>query len=65
LVELNDAHLGTVRVPGIPFKMSEIEGRVKTAAPRLGEHTVDTLISLLGYSKAEIEDLKRQGVVGY
>ena len=65
LVELNDAHLGTVRVPGIPFKMSEIEGGVKTAAPRLGEHTVDILISLLGYSKAEIEDLKRQGVVGY
>jgi len=65
LVELNDADLGTVRVPGVPFKMSETLGEVKTAAPRLGEHTVEVLVSLLGYSKAEVDDLKRQGAVGY
>ena len=65
LVELNDARLGAVRVPGIPFKMSEIAAEVKTAAPRLGEHTVDILVSLLGYGKAEVDELKRQGIVGY
>ena len=65
LVELDDAELGTVRVPGVPFKMSETPAEVKATAPRLGEHTVDTLVSLLGYSKAEVADLKRQGVVGY
>lgn len=65
LIELNDDHLGTIRVPGVPFKMSETPAEVKTAAPGLGEHTVDVLVSLLGYSKAEVDDLKRQGAVGY
>jgi crotonobetainyl-CoA:carnitine CoA-transferase CaiB-like acyl-CoA transferase len=65
LVELNGDRLGTIRVPGVPFKMSETPAEVKTAAPELGEHTVDVLVSLLGYSKAEVDDLKRQGVVGY
>jgi CoA:oxalate CoA-transferase len=65
LIELDDAELGTIRVPGVPFKMSETPAEMKTAAPRLGEHTVDILVSLLGYSKTEVADLKRQGVVGY
>jgi crotonobetainyl-CoA:carnitine CoA-transferase CaiB-like acyl-CoA transferase len=64
LVELNDAQLGIVRVPGVPFKMSETPAEMKTAAPRLGEHTLEVLVSLLGYSKAEVDDLKQQGIVG-
>jgi len=64
-VELNDVSLGTVRVPGIPFKMSETPPAMRTAAPRLGEHTVEILVSLLGYSKAEVDDLKQQSIVGY
>lgn len=65
VIELIDADLGSVRVPGIPFKMSETPPEVKRTAPRLGEHTLDILVSLLGYSRAEVDDLKRQGIVGY
>jgi len=65
VVELNDESLGIVRVPGVPFKMSETPAQMKATAPGLGQHTVEILVSLLGYSKAEVDGLKHQGIVGY
>lgn len=64
-VELDDPDFGKVKVVGIPFKLSETPSEIRTTAPKLGEHTEETLFSLLNYSKGEIAKLKEQGIIQY
>ncbi len=49
-------------VTEFPIKMSKSNTSIRHRAPTLGEHT-DELMSELGYSAAEIEDLKSKRVV--
>ena len=62
MVEMEHPVEGTVRGLGIPVKLSETPGEVRSPAPLLGEHTEETLAGL-GYSKAEIADLKEKEIV--
>ena len=50
-------------VPGIPV-VSETPGSVRAPAPLLGQHTADVLREHLGLDDAEIERLRRIGVLG-
>ena len=52
-----------VRIVGPAPKLSATPAHVRLPPPRLGEHTQDVLQSWLGYSPAEIEDLRCRGVV--
>ncbi|MFD1773543.1 MULTISPECIES: CaiB/BaiF CoA transferase family protein [Paenibacillus] len=54
---------GKTRMLGIPAKMSRTPGKIRSAAPLLGEHTEEVLGSYLGMSKEEIEMLRRQDVI--
>ena len=54
---------GKVRLVGIPVKFSETPGEITIPPPLLGEHTEEVLGRLLGYSAAEIERLRKDGVV--
>ncbi len=74
---LQDAHLtaremietvehataGTLRVLGIPIKLSETPGAVRTAPPALGQHTRQILQEDCGLSEQEIEELRATRVV--
>jgi len=51
-------------VLGIPIKLSATPGSLRTAPPRLGEHTRDVLERDLGKSATEIERLVGERVVG-
>jgi crotonobetainyl-CoA:carnitine CoA-transferase CaiB-like acyl-CoA transferase len=51
-----------IKQTGIPFKMSEMPGKIRTPVPQLGEHTREVLESL-GYSLEEIERLKKDGAI--
>ena len=62
MVEMEHPVEGIVRGLGIPVKLSETPGEVRSPAPLLGEHTEETLAGL-GYSKAEIADLKEKEIV--
>lgn len=62
-VELSDPDLGKVKVPGIPFKLSETPAEIRTPAPKLGEHTVEVLFSILKYNKEEIAQLNNRGII--
>ena len=57
VVEMDHPVEGTVRGLGIPVKLSETPGRIRRAAPLLGEHTAEVLREL-GYADAEIADLQ-------
>jgi crotonobetainyl-CoA:carnitine CoA-transferase CaiB-like acyl-CoA transferase len=62
MVEMEHPVEGTVRGLGIPVKLSETPGEIRRPAPLLGEHTEETLVEL-GYSEAEIANLRRSNVV--
>ncbi|WP_085991176.1 CaiB/BaiF CoA transferase family protein [Oceanobacillus senegalensis] len=44
--EINHPTLGTTKQIGIPIKLSETPGRIRTHAPKLGEHTDEILEEL-------------------
>ena len=51
-----------IKQTGIPFKMSEMPGKIRIPVPQLGEHTWEVLESL-GYSLEQMEGLKREGAI--
>jgi formyl-CoA transferase/CoA:oxalate CoA-transferase len=57
------AALGNVQVLGVPIKLSETPGTVRTAPPTLGQHTDQILRTDLGLSDAEIARLWQNGTV--
>jgi len=50
------------KLPGIVPKLSETPGTTQWIGPKLGEHTAEVL-SVLGYSDAQQQELKRRGVI--
>lgn len=61
VVELEHSLLGPLKMYGPILKMSETPLEARRAAPALGEHTEEVLTAL-GYTPEEIEELRRQGV---
>ena len=62
MVEVDDPVTGRVKQPGIAIKLSDTPGKVRTLAPRHGEHTEEILTDL-GYGQEEIKELKDKGYV--
>jgi formyl-CoA transferase/CoA:oxalate CoA-transferase len=54
--------LGAISVTGVPVKLSETPGAVRTAPPTLGEHT-EAVLAELGFRPDEVEELRRGGTV--
>ncbi|MFL6117945.1 MAG: CaiB/BaiF CoA transferase family protein [Catenulispora sp.] len=42
-VEIPDGELGSIRMQNVPFRLSATPGVVRSAGPRLGEHTAEVL----------------------
>jgi crotonobetainyl-CoA:carnitine CoA-transferase CaiB-like acyl-CoA transferase len=55
--------IGAVDVLGVPVKLSETPGSVRTAPPRLGEHTLRVLDEVLRISRTEYRALVDAGVL--
>ncbi len=54
---------GTVRFPGFPYKLSATPAAVRLPPPRLGEHTDEILVDVLGHTFVECANLHRVGAV--
>ncbi len=63
IVEVDHPKAGRMKVPNFPVKFSESPGEILGPAPLLGQHNEDILSNLLGYSKEEIESLRKERVV--
>ncbi len=63
LVKLAHPVAGEMTVPGIPIKLSETPGALRTAAPMLGEHTEALLAELLHYTPEQIAELRAAGAL--
>ena len=57
------AKLGPIKVVGRPVKFPGAKQTPVTAPPIFGQHTGSVLRDRLGYSEAEIESLRRAGVI--
>jgi len=62
-VEVDHPVLGETTEPGFPIKFSETKGDVSAPAPLLGQHNVEVYSGLLGLSEAEVEALRKEGLV--
>jgi len=62
VADVEHATIGALRVLGVPVKLSDTPGAVRTPPPRLGEHT-DAVLHDFGFSDDAIEDLRRQKVI--
>ena len=63
VLEAEHPTAGTVRFPGFPYKFSGTPASVRRPPPRLGEHTEQILVELLGYSPKEVAALREEGVL--
>lgn len=62
IIEVEHPTLGKVKQPGIPIKLSDTPGSVRSLAPLPGEHT-NSILSDLGYTKREIQKLRSDNAV--
>ena len=63
VVEVEHAKTGTLRMMGIPIKLSDTPGAVILPPPLLGEHTDEILTDLLEIGGEEVISLREAGVV--
>ncbi len=61
-VEVEHRKAGRLMLTGIPIKLSDTPGEVRSPSPMLGEHT-EEILSWLGYSSEEIKELRERGVI--
>lgn len=63
IIEANHEGIGPFKMANTPIKMSETQGGLHTPAPTLGENTDEILRDFLGYSDAQIEEVKAKGIL--
>lgn len=61
-VSLEHPSAGALEYPGLPFRLLGTPGALRRA-PLLGEHTVEVLEERLGYTRAEIVQLRQRDVI--
>ena len=63
VVDIDVPVAGPTKVTGVPIKLSETPGAVRTPPPTLGQHTDEVLESVLGMDEAQRDTLRKEGVV--
>ena len=64
VVELRHPGGASTQGPGNPVKLSRTAAESFTAAPEVGQDTDQVLTEILGYDKARIDALRKQGATG-
>jgi succinate--hydroxymethylglutarate CoA-transferase len=62
--EIEHERAGKIKVVGPPVKFSEAETSIRLPPPLLGAHTDEILSEVLGYSKEQVSELKKDGSIG-
>jgi len=61
VVPLQHPSAGDIRVTGVPVRLSDTPGAVRTPPPRLGEHTRAVLAEVLGLDASAVDELVGKG----
>ena len=62
IVQQHHPVLGPIQMPNVPFRFSDVDVLPLAAAPLLGQHNREVLTAV-GYSDAELDELERDGVL--
>ena len=62
-VALDHPNAGAIRTLGVPVKLDDTPGNVRTPPPTLGQHTETILGDDLGLTATAIVQLREKGVV--
>jgi crotonobetainyl-CoA:carnitine CoA-transferase CaiB-like acyl-CoA transferase len=63
VVPLQHPTAGSIKVNGMPIKLSATPGEIKEAPPLLGQHTDEVLSQILGYTPSQIAELHQSKAV--
>lgn len=61
--EIDHPTCGKIKITGVPIKLSLTPGGIKMPPPLLGQHTEEVLVKNLGYSRSEVERLRREKII--
>ena len=64
IIETEHITAGKVRSPQFPIKLSKSPADSSKPAPTLGQHNEEVLVNLLGYTKEQVDDLRKSGAIG-
>jgi crotonobetainyl-CoA:carnitine CoA-transferase CaiB-like acyl-CoA transferase len=62
-IELDHPQAGRLKYPEGPCRFSETSWQIERPAPLLGEHNEPVLSQRLGYSRQELAELAKEGVI--
>ncbi|MEE2674813.1 MAG: CoA transferase [Myxococcota bacterium] len=62
IVDFEHPQHGTIQMLGMPVRLSETPGSIRTAAPEFGQHSEEILLDL-GYDWDAISDLRKREVI--
>ena len=54
---------GKLTYPGIPYKSPGVDWTIRTSAPLLGQHNEEVYCNQLGYTKAQLTEMHKTGVI--
>jgi len=63
IVEQDHPRAGRVPMTGVPFRLSETPGAIRSPSPSLGEHSAEVLQELLGMPAEQVDALIDRGIV--
>ena len=63
IVDFDHPQHGPTKVVGMPVRLSETPGSVRTPAPELGQHTEEVLLDVLGWDWDRIGALREKEVI--
>jgi succinate---hydroxymethylglutarate CoA-transferase len=63
IVEVDHEECGPIKLLNTPIKYSESEPSIRSPPPTLGQHTDEILSQHLGMGDAQIQELRKKGVI--
>jgi len=63
LIDVEDPDLGVLKMQNVVARFSVTPGRIRHAGRKLGENNREVYIGMLGLSEAQMNELKREGVI--
>jgi crotonobetainyl-CoA:carnitine CoA-transferase CaiB-like acyl-CoA transferase len=63
VIDFEHPQHGTTKVLGMPVRLSQTPGQVRTPAPELGQHTEEVLQDVLGYDWDRLTELRKREVI--
>ena len=63
VTDFEHPQFGPTKMVGMPVRLSETPGSVRTPAPELGQNTEEVLLDVLGYDWDRISQLREKEVI--